>query len=170
VVFCGRRFMSRLKLKVIIAVFLLVSSFSPLYTPVYGEPKQPVNPEGDGGQIWEVTFTGDIDSKSNLVLKKSKTEEDTYFVSGKFSGKMQDERWGAGEIRCELKGRTTKSMFSVKISGYAHIQEGEAAAFSPHRVWGKFRGTLSKSQGFGTWDLQHQYGAPKGEWTAKRIR
>ena len=68
---------------------------------------------------------------------------------------------------CNLKGKTGKSVFVADLRGHADMDEGEAAGV--YFISGKIKGTLSKSQGFGTWHVEHEFGSPSGEWTAKRI-
>ncbi len=160
--------MANIKRMTTIAAFVFVFLFTCFSVSVFAEPKQPVDTGDAEEEIWELVVTGDTESKCNMVLKQSKIEKDTYFVSGKISGKIQDLRWGAGHITFKLKGKTGKSIFVAGLSGHADMDEGEAAGV--YFVYGKLKGTLSKSQGFGTWQVEHEFGSPSGEWTAKRIK
>ena len=160
--------MTNIKRITTIAAFVFVFLFTCFNASVFAEPKQPVDTGDAEEEIWELIITGDTESRCNMVLKQSKIEKDTYFVSGKFSGKIQDLQWGPGRIRCKLKGKSGKSIFVADLSGHADMDEGDAAGI--HFVSGKLKGTLSKSQGFGTWQVEHGFGSPSGQWTAKRIR
>lgn len=128
---------------------------------------QTVNKGDVKKEVWELTITGDTKARCKMFLVQSNIEKDKYFVSGNFAGKIHDDRWGAGRIRCTLKGKTGKSVFVADLRGQADMEEGEAAGV--YFISGKAKGTLSKAQGFGTWYVEHEFGSPRGEWTAKRI-
>jgi len=165
--------MQGLKQRIVVTVFLFAAFFISTCVSVHGEPKQPLTHGDAGDEIWTLVLTGDTETNCRMVLRQSKTLKDTYFVSGKFSGRIEDQTWGAGELICKLKGRTTKSVFLVKITGSAYMMDGDAQG-SHHGASGQLRGVLSRSQGFGTWRLQirNPYGTykPSGEWTAEKIK
>lgn len=116
---------------------------------------------------WELTISGDTNAKCEMVLIQSKTGQGIYIVTGNFRGEVFDKRWGAGYVRCKLKGKTGKSAFKATITGYADMKEGEA--IGTYALQGRAEGTLSSSTGSGTWAVDHQYGAHSGNWSAKQI-
>ena len=154
--------------RLVFAAFLSFFSLTFTCASVLGEVKQPDTSVNKELEVWEFTLTGEVEAKCELTLKQSKTEKDKYFVSGEFSGKINDKQWGAGRLKCALKGKTTKSVFKVKVKGHADMEEGEAAG--TWFIWGNLRGTLSKCQGFGSFQFDHEHGSPSGKWTAERMR
>ena len=147
-------------------LFIVVMSLSP--ATGYGQNVQLAGSGDAQEEIWELVITGETEATCNMVLKKVENEVDTYTVTGKFKGELMDAIWGAGTLRCKLKGKTKKSVFVAQISGQAYMRDGHAAGV--HSLWAKLRGSLSRSQGFGTWSVQHEHGSPSGKWTAKKIR
>ena len=116
-------------------------------------------------EIWEFQMTGQTEGKLEMMLKQVEIEKDISSIAGKFSGKIRDHYGGMGWLSCKLKGKIEKNIFLADFTGYADVTKGRVS------VWGAMRGTVSNSQGSGTWGLKVSRGsASSGEWTIKKIR
>ncbi len=146
--------------------FLSLVAFSFFSASAFAGPKDHA---GAQVEVWELQISGDTEGKCDLFLKRSETEKDVYFVTGKFSGKIEDTQWGAGRLDCKLTGKTRKSDFSIDWKGFANMQDGDAADMSLP-VTGKAKGSLTESEGSGTWSCTHEWGMISGKWTVKKIR
>ena len=120
-------------------------------------------------EIWDLRISGDTKGRCTMVLRQSKTKKGFYSVSAEFSGKIEDKGWGAGILNFKLEGKTRKDVFTSDIGGLVDMMDGDAAG-SSFNVLGKMNGSLSESQGSGTWSVTHAHGAPGGKWEASRIR
>ncbi len=118
---------------------------------------------GAEAEIWELQLAGDMKGKLKMTLKQTKIEEEGYAIAGEFSGRVQDYEAGRGRLKCKLKGKIEKGVFVADFTGYADL-----AVNVP--VHGDVKGTISESQGAGTWGLTHSQGSRTGEWTMKRIK
>ena len=114
-------------------------------------------------ELWEMKLTGDTVGVFKLQLKRVKTEKGFHNISGKFSGTMNDRTFGQGKMTMKLKGKIENDALRAKLSGSASVSDGHVS------LRGTMKGTLSETQGFGTWSMTHDWGSPKGEWTMKRI-
>ena len=120
-------------------------------------------------EVWELHLTGDWEAKFEILCKKASPEEGVFVLSGKFSGSVEDSQWGNLDIRLKIEGEDDRSSFIAVLSGDVTGTESAASTYRGS-VKGKLKGTLSHSQGSGTYGIIHNLGAPSGEWTLKKIR
>lgn len=119
--------------------------------------------DGAETETWELQLTGEMKGTLKMILKRAQSETEIYSIAGKFSGKIHDYEGGLGRLSCKLKGKIEKGVFVASFTGYADLAVNV-------RVKGTMKGTVSKSQGFGTWSLKHSQGSRAGEWTTKRLK
>ena len=140
---------------------LLVFSLSYLFSCAHGEQIDPGDPEVE---IWELQLTGGTQGNLNMLIKRTKIENDIYAIAGKFYGKIEDHKGGAGEADYKFEGRIEGDFFKASFSGHSEMAEG------PSYVSGSMNGTIIKSQGSGTYRALHSLGPSTGKYTMKRSR
>jgi len=118
-----------------------------------------------GSEIWELEVTGDSTGNLEMLLERGEVENNTYSIKGRLSGFIQDYHGGPLELRCTLDGKIESNIILADFNGYAaNVEIGSVF------VSGTIRGAISKSKGFGTWNMKHSMGSSVGECTMKRIR
>lgn len=152
--------MNRFKQKLIV-VFLFVFALSSFYSCAHKEAADVIDTEAE---IWELQITGETTGKLKMMLKREEIQKDIYSMAGKFSGRIKDHIGGRGKLECKLEGKIEKNTLLASFTGYADMEEAGV------RVDGTIKGTISKSQGFGTWSMAHSEGSSAGEWTIKIIK
>ena len=142
-------------------LFLLVFSMGYLFSCAHGDQIDPGDPEVE---IWELQLTGQTQGTLSMLIKRTKIENDIYAIAGKFYGKIDDHIGGKGEADYKLEGRIEGDFFKASFSGHSEMAEG------PSYVSGSMNGTISKSQGSGTWRALHSLGPSTGKYTMKKSR
>ena len=142
-------------------LFLLVFSMSYLFSCAHGDQIDPGDPEVE---IWELQLTGQTQGTLSMLIKRTKVENDIYVIAGKFYGKIDDHIGGKGETDYKLEGRIEGDFFKASFTGHSEMAEG------PSYVSGSMKGTISKSQGSGTWRALHSLGPSSGKYTMKKSR
>jgi len=155
-----RHIITRLNSRFIVAL-LLVFSLSYLFSCAHGEQFDPGDTEVE---IWELQLTGGTQGSLNMLIKRTKIENDIYAIAGKFYGKIEDHKGGAGEADYKFEGRIEGDFFKASFSGHSEMAEG------PSYVSGSMNGTIFKSQGSGTYRALHSLGPSTGKYTMKRSR
>lgn len=130
----------------------------------YAADKEPTDIIDTKAEIWELQMTGQTKGTLKMVLKPVQTEKDICSIAGEFSGRIRDHLGGIGKVRCKLKGKIEKDSFLADFTGPADMRMCNVV------VRGTMRGTVSKSQGSGTYRLRHARGSSSGKWTIKKIR
>jgi hypothetical protein len=146
---------------VILFIFLFTLFFLP------GRASTKVE-KGTDWEPWVGKFTGMIDAEYKMFFSRSEKEKDVYFVKGAFTAKIEKVSggFGNGTMKCKIQGKVKDGIFNVRIWGHASVSEGSAS------VRGNMIGTLSKTQAFGTWDINahaDQVYPFSGEWSAEKI-
>ena len=103
------------------------------------------------GDLWQGELTGDMNGKMKMYLDRSETEEDSFAVAGNISGKFDNVKGvGDAEVMLSIKGEIQNGMISAKLfgSGYSETAGGG------DNLRGEMIGTMSKTQAFGTWNLE----------------
>jgi hypothetical protein len=152
--------MARLKLKFIV-MFLFVLALNYFFACAHKEPAETENTEVE---IWELQLTGGTQGNLNMLIKRTKIENDIYAIAGKLYGKIEDHIGGTGEADYKLEGKIERDVFKASFSGHSEMAEG------PSDVSGRMRGTVSNSLGSGTWNAIHSLGSSAGKYTMKKIR
>lgn len=152
--------MTRLNSKSIVGL-LLVFSLSYLFSCAHGDQIDPGDPEVE---IWELQLTGETQGNLNMLIKRTKIENDIYAIVGKLCGKIDDHIGGKGEADYKLEGRIEGDFFKASFSGHSEMAEG------PSYVSGSIRGTIINSQGSGTYRALHSLGPSTGKYTMKKSR
>ena len=155
-----RHTMTSLNPRFIVAL-LLVFSLSYLFSCAHREQIDPGDTEVE---IWELQLTGGTQGNLNMLIKRTKIENDIYAIAGKFYGKIEDHKGGAGEADYKFEGRIEGDFFKASFSGHSEMAEG------PSYVSGSMNGTIFKSQGSGTWRALHSLGPSTGKYTMKKSR
>ena len=155
-----RHIMTWLNLRPIIGL-LLVFSLNYLFSCAHGEQFDPGDTEVE---IWELQLTGGTQGNLNMLIKRTKIENDIYAIAGKFYGKIKDHKGGAGEVDYKFEGKIDKDIFKISFSGHSEMAEG------PSYVSGSMNGTIFKSQGSGTYRALHSLGPSTGKYTMKKSR
>ena len=96
-----RHIITRLNSRFIVAL-LLVFSLSYLFSCAHGEQIDLGDTEVE---IWELQLTGGTQGSLNMLIKRTKIENDIYAIAGKFYGKIEDHKGGAGEADYKFEGR-----------------------------------------------------------------
>ena len=152
--------MTRLNLR-FIAGLLFVFSMSYLFSCAHGEQ---IDPGDTQVEIWELQLTGETQGIINMLIKRTKIENDIYAIVGKLCGKIDDHIGGKGEADYKLEGRIEGDFFKASFSGHSEMAEG------PSYVSGSMRGTIINSQGSGTYSALHSLGPSSGKYTMKKSR
>jgi len=152
--------MNRFKQKLIV-VFLFVFALGSFYSCAHKEAADVMDTEAE---IWELQLTGETKGKLKMMLKREEIEKDIYSIAGKFSGRIEDHIGGRGKLECKFEGKIEKNTLLADFTGYADMQNAGVS------VDGTIKGTISKSQGSGTWSMTHSEGSSAGEWTIKIIK
>lgn len=143
------------------AFLLYVFSIGCLFSCAHGDQIDPGGPEIE---IWELQLTGQTQGTLSMLIKRTKIQNDIYVIAGKFYGKIHDHIGGKGEADYKLEGRIEGDFFKASFSGHSEMAEG------PSYVNGSMKGTISKSQGSGTWRALHALGPSTGKYTMKKSR
>ena len=115
-------------------------------------------------EIWEIELSGNADGKLTMNLALVQTGKDIYSLSGNISGLFNDHLWGSGDAEWELTGKIINKSIEINFSGSSNMAEG------PSQVTGKAKGTISKLEGSGTWDIFiHARGKRSGTFAMKRV-
>ena len=152
--------MENLKLKFIV-MFLFILALNYFFACAH---KEPVVTGDTEAEIWECQLTGGTQGNLNMLIKRTKIENDIYAIAGKLYGKIEDHIGGTGEADYKLEGKIERDVFKASFSGHSEMAEG------PSDVSGRMRGTVSKSLGSGTWNAIHSLGSSAGKYTMKKIR
>ncbi len=160
--------MNNLRQKLILALVIFIFAITSFHTHVYSDSINAADLTGAKEEVWELQLKGEWKAKFKVVFKKASPEKDVFILSGKFAGKIDDSQWGNLDTRLKLEGKSENNSFVAVLSGHVAGTESTAASYSG-LVKGKFKGTLSNSQGSGTYEIIHNWGAPGGEWTLKKI-
>ena len=143
------------------ALLLLVFSMSYLFSCAHGDQIDPGDPEVE---IWELQLTGQTQGTLSMLIKRTKIQNDIYVIAGKFFGKIHDHIGGKGEADYTLEGKIEGDFFKASFAGHSEMAEG------PSHVSGSINGTISESQGSGTWRALHALGPSTGKYTMKKSR
>jgi len=119
----------------------------------------------DDFEIWDLKLSGMTEGKCKMFLKRTLIKKDEYKISGRFSGAIEDDQWGTGLLNCNLQGTIRKNNILVEMMCMSEFQDGDASGFAVQAP-GEMEGTFSKSQGFGTYSVLHEFGSSSGKWTA----
>jgi len=126
--------------------------------------------QGTDWEPWVGELTGMIDADLKMFFSRFEEEKDVYLVKGTFKGDIArvSGEYGSGTINVRIKGQVKDGIFNVRMWGNANVSAGSAT------IDGKMIGTLSKTQAFGTWniqatDIEGVFYEFLGEWSAKKI-
>lgn len=126
--------------------------------------KEVIETTASGAETWKLQLTGQTEGTLELILERAKIEGDSCSVTGKFSGPAVDYHGGAGELRCKLEGTIERNKILADFSGtFTGSEPGTVF------ITGTMRGTISESQGSGTWSIKHALGSSAGEWAITKI-
>jgi hypothetical protein len=132
-----------------------------LFSCAHGNQVDPEDPEIE---IWELQLTGQTQGTLYMLIKRTEIENGIYGIAGKFYGKINDHIGGRGEADYKLEGKIEGDSFKASFSGHSEMAEG------PSSVDGRMNGTISESQGSGTWSALHALGPSNGRYMMKKIR
>lgn len=120
-------------------------------------------------EVWELTITGGTQGKCSMFLRPSKGTENFYNVEAEFSGRIHNEPWGPGKLNFNLHGKSRKKDFKADMSGFVLMLEGQAAGTNVS-VTGYAEGSLSETEGLGTWSVNYKFGVSEGQWRAVKVK
>jgi len=124
--------------------------------------------QGTDWEPWVGELTGMIDADLKMFFSRFEEEEDVYLVKGTFKGDIGGVSggYGSGTMKGKMEGKVKDGIFNVRLWGHANVTGGLAT------IDGKMIGTLSKTQAFGTWNIDARADDLyrfSGEWSAEKI-
>jgi len=122
----------------------------------------PPVPEGMG-ELWRGKVSGDFDGEIEFRIVREKGTACIFSLLGDTEMFMPRTAYGRIRVHCKLKGKVKKGILEAQATGRAYTDEGNAD------VRGKFIGTMSRTQAFGSWMFTHEEGQNSGEWSAERV-
>jgi len=125
---------------------------------------QPVDAAGTNAEMWELAITGDTEGKLKMVFERMQTSHDIYSLTGKFSGDVNDYQGGFGQCSFKLQGKIDSGKIVATFNGFCGMSEWD---MTPK---GYLKGTLSDTQGSGTYRIDQDKGYSEGKWTLKRTK
>ena len=98
---------------------------------------------------WVGEMTGMATGKLELIAWRAHGQGDVQSISSTFDLEFGSSAgaFGHGNFRGRLTGRIKDGVLEATISGHVESQDGADTAR------GKFVGTVSETQGFGTWEV-----------------
>jgi hypothetical protein len=125
--------------------------------------KEPIGGGNTKVEPWELQLTGETVGTLKMLLERTEVKKGGYAITGKISGAIRDHIGGQGEAGYKLKGKIDNNVLVATLNGHSEMSTG--FIFTS----GSMRGTVSKSQGSGTWSIRHAGGWSAGEYTMKKI-
>jgi hypothetical protein len=125
--------------------------------------------QGADWEPWVGEFTGMVDADLKMFFSRLEEEKDVYLVKGTFEGDIGrvSGGYGSGTMKGKIEGKVKDGIFNVRMWGHANVSDGAAT------IGGKMIGTLSKTQAFGTWNINARDADDvynlSGEWSAEKI-
>ena len=124
--------------------------------------------QGTDWEPWVGELTGMIEADLKMFFSRFEEEQDAYLVKGSFVGDIASVSggYGSGTMNGKIEGKVKDGIFNVRMWGNASVTGGLAT------INGKMIGTLSKTQAFGTWNIDAQAEELyrfSGEWRAEKI-
>jgi hypothetical protein len=97
---------------------------------------------------WQGTVSNMFQGEMQLISWDESGSEKIQRATGTIQAVLtHSSGFGGGKLSGQLEGRIKDGLFEADFFGKAEVQDGAA------RFRGKFRGTFSETQGFGTYDL-----------------
>ena len=114
---------------------------------------------------WIGKISGMAEGDLELFIKQTQDQGGFYPVKGPFVMNLSRTAGGYGNVtvRGRMKGKVKKGIMEAKIFGDAQVED------TFYRISGEMRGTISKTQAFGTWKIRHIEGTHSGKWTAEKV-
>ncbi len=114
-------------------------------------------------QIWNGEMTGTIKGRMTINAWPDKINDDEMIFESKVKMKLKATNgYGSGYAKGIITGRIKDGLFNGQFKGMAHVSEGSAV------LKGKMVGSLSGSQGLGTYKFTARGGYYSGEWTLEK--
>lgn len=114
-------------------------------------------------QIWAGEVTGMAYGKLVLNAWEVEGTENEFTVKSRVKVKLKNTGgFGSGDLMGTIKGKIKDGLLQAKFSGTAYVSDGSS------QVFGNVIGTLSGTQGFGTYNLTSRVGQYKGKWTIEK--
>jgi hypothetical protein len=114
-------------------------------------------------QIWTGEMTGMFVGTMKLKVWQDENKKGEMIIQSKVKVKLESTRGhGSGYAQGTINGKIKDGLLKAMFNGTAHVAQGSR----PFR--GKMIGTLSDSQGLGTYDLNTSVGQYTGEWTMEK--
>lgn len=116
---------------------------------------------------WQGTVSNMLQGEMQLISWDESGSEDIQRATGTIQAVLKHSSgYGGGGFSGQLEGRIKDGLFEADFFGRAEVQDGVA------RFRGKFRGTFSETQGFGTYDLfpiDYRTEVPRfnGDWSVQ---
>ena len=112
-------------------------------------------------EVWNVEFTGQAKVTFKVFLKRLENQNDTYSIKGKMEGKVHS-KWGSGRVILKIDGIAKNAVFEARLSGIAYVE-------GSYPCYGKMIGTITESEGFGSWHVSSGEAQNiNGEWSAQK--
>jgi hypothetical protein len=115
-------------------------------------------------EVWAGELTGMVEGTMTLNALAIDETKNELTMESKIKMKINRHTAGFGKVSLKgtLKGRIKDGLLQAIISGYAHDEDGR------YRAKGPLIGTLSETQGFGTYSIFCNGMYYKGEWTLEK--
>ena len=117
-------------------------------------------------EMWVGEMSGMVTGTLNLMSWQTHGEGDVHSVTSMLDLEFDSTTggYGNGTLTGRLTGRIKDGVLDATISGHAESQDGSAM------VRGKFVGTVSETQGFGTWKIfaSQENIHFSGEWSIEK--
>lgn len=120
-------------------------------------------PDADSDK-WVGKIIGMAKGDLKLFIKETQDQNDLHAVSGPLTMNLKTTGgYGVAKVEGHIKGKIKSGNITADIFATASV-EG-----SFYKLSGKMVGTISGTQAFGTWSLNHIEGSHSGKWTAEKV-
>ena len=114
-------------------------------------------------QTWKGEITGMVIGEWTANILKVKNSQSELTVESRVKMALKNVAgYGGASLKGRIKGKIKDGLFQADFSGSASHSEGQSM------VSGSFIGTLSETQGFGSYRLNGDGEQFNGEWTLQK--
>lgn len=120
---------------------------------------------GADTEKWIGKISGMAEGDLEFFIKQTQGQGDFYSFTGPFVMNLKTTAggYGSGTVTGHIKGKVNNGIMKARIFGHAQVEDGSS------QISGKMIGTISKTQAFGTWRMEHREGSHSGKWTAEKV-
>ena len=120
-------------------------------------------PEGVETESWQLELTEQTQGMLEMTLWRQEIHSGSFKVGGTITGKIEDHLGGTGNLKLSIDGTIENNILKAKLNGNAKLSEG------PSSVTGTIKGTISHSEGLGTYSTKNKLGISAGNYKITKI-